>query len=184
MGRQGEGNAAEMIRVSVTTLIVALIGQPALAQTTTCTPFGISVQCETSPSGADTFARGMATLGNAMRARQDKQKAAIAFHQALADGDCRLAGAIAQAYGDANDVRHVAQNCQSKEARAFFERQQAENAQADLKERVARLTLLGRCDEAKAAALQGSSLDMADQVMRVCTPQPITAGESPTHVAR
>lgn len=173
-----------MMRFTLGALVAALIGSAAAAQTTTCTPFGISVQCETSPSGADTFARGMATLGNAMRARQDKQKAAIAFHQALADGDCKLAGAIAQAYGDANDVRHVAQNCQSKEARAFFERQQAESAQAALKERVARLTLLGRCDEAKAAALEGSSLDMADQVMRVCTPQPITAGETPTNQTR
>lgn len=166
------------------TLLVALLAGGAQAQTTTCTPFGISVQCETSPSGADTFARGMATLGNALRARQDRQKAAIAFHQALADGDCKLAGAIAQAYGDANDVRHVAQNCRSKEARAFFEREQAASAQAALEERVARLTLLGRCEEAKAAALEGSSLDMAEKVVRVCTPQAVTTGEAPAATQR
>lgn len=173
-----------MRQLLIAAAFLAALPVPALGQTTTCTPFGVGVQCETSPSGADTFARGMATLGNAMRSRQDKQKAAIAFHQALADGDCKLAGAIAQAYGDANDVRHVAQNCQSKEARAFFERQQAESTQAALKERVARLTLLGRCDEAKAAALEGSNLDMAEQVVRVCTPQPITVGETPTHAQR
>lgn len=168
-----------MTRSTAIIAAIMLIASSAQAQTTTCTPFGISVQCETSPSGAETFARGMATLGNAIRARQDRQKAAIAFRQALASGDCSRAAAIAQAYGDANDVRHVANNCVSAEAQAAKEAARAKEAEKIWMDNVAQLTLAGRCEEAKAAALDGGRLDVADQVVRVCTPGVRAAVEVP-----
>ena len=33
--------------------------------------------------------------------------------------------------------------------------------------------LEGRCEDAKAAALQGNNLDLAEQAMRLCKPKPV-----------
>lgn len=46
-----------------------------------------------------------------------------------------------------------------------------------LQRKVAKLVKAGKCEEAKAAALDGGDLETADQAMRLCTP-PISAPAS------
>lgn len=132
------------------------------AQTTTnCSAFGGEVTCNTGPNG-------FYVLGRAIAARREHQRAVEEFGSALREGRCSTAQAIAAQYGDAND-RAVAAQCITPEARKAALAQVAEQ---ELMKTVALAVREGRCDAAKAAALEASRLDLAEQAVRLCKSGP------------
>lgn len=100
----------------------------------------------------------------------EARAAAGRYSKALDAGDCQTALDLAKRYGRPEDVK-AAQECVPASEVA------AATATAKENERIWMTTITaavadGRCDEAKANALAGGRLDVADQVVRVCTPKP------------
>lgn len=90
--------------------------------------------------------------------------------KALEVGDCQTAIDLTRRYGRPEDVKDVQACVPASEVAAA-------TATAKENERIWMTTITaavadGRCDEAKANALAGGRLDVADQVVRVCTPKP------------
>lgn len=148
--------------------LAGLLAAPAMAQTTTtCLPTGTMVECETTPSGSAQFANGVSALANALAVRKQRKQIAVAFVQALQEGRCDEARALAVQFGDTNDLKAVAQ-CQQAANQAQREAAAREDA---WRMGIAQAIQEGRCDDAKASALGAGRLDVADQVLRLCTPK-------------
>jgi hypothetical protein len=146
-------------------LLAALFAATAAqAQTTTnCSTFAGNVNCNTAPNG-------FYVLGRALAARRAHDQAAKEFMAALTSGRCVEAQSLAAQYGDARD-REVAAQCVTPEAaEAAAQAQRAKDAEDALVKNIALAVKEGRCADAKAAALDASRLDLADQALRLCTP--------------
>lgn len=164
------------MRVILALAAVAVLAGPAAAQSTHCRPDGIGgVDCETSqPPNFNALA---SQIGQIAANRRAAKAAAPLFVQALSDRRCDDAMALAVQFGNANDQALVRQ-CFSDQAAI------RRNAQVDAQIAAERqkqetdtwmggiVTAIkeGRCDDAKASALGANRLDVADQVVRVCTP--------------
>jgi hypothetical protein len=152
----------------VITIAVLFAATAAQAQTTTnCSALGGEVTCNTGPNG-------FYLLGRALAARRQHDQAAKAFVAALQAGRCVEAQTLAAQFGDAND-REVAARCVTPEAAQVARANEAEQA---LLKTISMAVKEGRCDAAKAAALDASRLDLADQVVRICTPNVAVAAAS------
>lgn len=157
-----------MVRASLIVAGVLAFAGAAQAQTSTdCIRTAMGMQCNTSPSGDAQFVTGVSALANALAARRQHKSAATQFVAAIQRGDCDTARDLARRYGNADDMAAVAQ-CVAPTVAA--------EATAKENERIWMTTITaavadGRCDEAKANALAGGRLDVADQVVRVCTPK-------------
>jgi hypothetical protein len=111
--------------------------------------------CNTAPNG-------FYMLGQALAQRAQRKKAAELFADAVHNGRCDEARTLAMQYGNQRDLGIVQSQCVTPEAAA------AEGQQA-LMASVTASVQAGRCDDAKSTALNAGRLDLADQVVRVCT---------------
>ena len=164
------------MRFAFAFVAVALMAGPAAAQSTHCSPDGIGgVNCETSqPPNFNALA---SQIGQIVANRRAAKAAAPLFVQALSDRRCDDARALAAQFGNANDQALV-QQCYSDQA-AIRRNAQVDAQIAAERQKQATDTWMGgivtairegRCDDAKASALGANRLDVADQVVRVCTP--------------
>lgn len=151
-------------------LLLATIPVGAASQTSTdCYRTAAGVTCDSSPSAA----AGFAALANAIAAKRQQKQVSQRFIAALQSGDCDTASDLAAQYGNADDRRLVRQ-CAAEKATAPAPVQSPAEAERVWMTAITSAVAAGRCDEAKANALAGGRLDIADQVVRVCTP---TAGK-------
>lgn len=148
------------MKAFVAAFLLAAAAGTASAQTTNCSPDGIGgMSCNTTPSVGQSFAN----LGNAIAAQKQKKMAAALFVQAVNEGRCDEANALAMQYGNKRDLALVRDQCVDH-ATVVAQRE------SNLTALVSTAVREGRCDEAKELALNANRLDMADQALRVCTP--------------
>lgn len=156
-----------MRHAAIAAVIVALLAPPAaFAQTTDCTQTLTGFSCSTDRNSME----GFAALGNAIRARKEQKQAKEAFAAAISEGRCDDARDLAARYGKPSDITAVGQYCKSPSELQKVADAEAAQREAAWMGGIAKAVKEGRCDEAKVMALGASRLDIADQVVRVCTP--------------
>lgn len=131
-----------------TALILALVAaSPALAQTTTCGPeFGKWVCHTVQPQQRPNIFQGSMDAGR--QAYEQQQQ----FQRDLMARDAARAEAIRQDEAS--------------------RRSQVQGQREMLEGQVAKFVREGRCDDAKATALQGGDMSLAEQAVRLCVAAP------------
>lgn len=145
-------------------------GTAASAQTTDCSRTLTGFSCDTSPAppsaaaGISNFFAGLAMMRARQQAAAVRQAVIEQFKGDLDAGRCDDARALLTKWGGDAAAAKAVNDCESPA-------QRSERIEQGLRAEVATAVREGRCNDAKALALAGNRLDMADQAMRVCTPQ-------------